>query len=453
MAPRATRASWPVYLALTTFAIAMIGAMAYVLETGSRIHVRNGPRVDAVTEVKLAATLAHLWFEEILSGDRHESMTEVWRLLDRADWHTMALVDGGRSEAMTVLPVEEPALRESITDLRARLGVFRRVTEERWETRLMSAAGSPYDQQYDQIFAELTVLADTVERAVRTSIRRDYSVFRRVQTGLLAGGVLLSVLVAVVVARYLAQRDRAEEEVRRLSDRLTHVSRLGTLGEMATGIAHEVNQPLTAISTTAAACRRLLGEGRTDSRELHRGLDHIAAQALRAGDVIAHLRSLVRKETQERTAVPVGEVVRDAARLAAVDARLRGFSVRLDLDRQLPVILADPIQIQQVLLNLIRNGMEAMIDSPGPREVTVTVRRPEEGRTAEVAVVDRGIGLSDEQAEKLFTPFFTTKAAGLGLGLAISRSIIEAHGGRIWSSRNDGRGTTFHFTLPMAGPA
>lgn len=452
MNPRTTRASWPVYAALTIFAVAMIGAMAYVLETGTRIHVRATPRVDAVVEVKMAVTLAHLWFEEILSGDRNESMTEVWRLIGRADWHAMALVDGGRNDETTILPVEDPALREAIRDLRAKLGVFRQVTEERWETRHMSAAGSPYDQQYDQIFAELTVLANDVERSVRMGIGRDYTVFRRVQSALIAGGVLLSILVAVVVAIYLAQRNRAEEEVRRLSDRLTHVSRLGTLGEMATGIAHEVNQPLTAISTTAGACGRLLRDGRTDSEELRQGLEHIATQALRAGDVISHLRSLVRKGTQERTAVPVGDVVRDAVRLAEVDARVRGFAIRLDLDRHLPVVLADPIQIQQVLLNLIRNGMEAMAAARTPREITVTAGPGEPG-AAEVSVVDRGTGLTDEQARELFTPFFTTKEAGLGMGLAICRSIIDAHGGKLWFRRNDGPGTTFHISLPTADRA
>jgi len=450
--PRHARRSWPVYVTLAVFAVAMIGAMAYVLWAEARVNVRSVPRVDAVMEIKLSSTLAHLWFEEVLSGDRNESIEEVRSLLDRADRHAGALLEGARDPEETIVPVEDVGLRGMIAELRDTLHEFRLVTEERWEARNASAAGTLVDQRYDEIFAGLMARADEVETAVRRSIRHDRVVVRRVQTWLIVGGVLLSVLVGVVVTTYLSQRDRAEEEAGHLRERLTHVTRVGTLGEMATGIAHEINQPLTAISATAGACSRFLRGERTDFEELRRGLDQIAGQALRAGQVVGHLRSLVSRRVGTRKLVAVNEVVRDAARLAEIDARLHECRIRLDLGERLPAVAADPVQIQQVLINLIRNGMDAMESvATAERGIALVTRTIEDGRAVEIAVVDRGTGISDEEARQLFAPFFTTKESGLGLGLSISRTIVTSHGGRLWYTRNPGRGLTLHVSLPAAG--
>lgn len=447
--PRSNRSTAYVHVTFGVFAAAMIGAMAYVLETGSRMNVKSFPRIDAVVEMKLAATLAHLWFEEILSGDRHESIDEVWRQIDRADSYAAALLDGGGDEVGSIHPVEEAGLRRRIHDLRARLDEFRRVTGERWQTKDTSAAGSPHDQRYDGVFAEVMVLADAVEDAVRRSIRSDFVAFRRVQTSLIVGGILLSIFVMLIVARYLAQRDRAAREAADLRDRLTHVTRVGTLGGMATGIAHEINQPLTAIATTARACIRLLAAGRTDHEELRHALDRIAAEALRAGEVIAHLRSLIERRAGRRAMARVNDVVRDAVRLAEVDAKVRGFRTGLDLAPGLPTVVVDAVQIQQVILNLVRNGMEAMEGSDAAEGVTVSTREGE-GGSVEIAVEDRGVGFPEEGGEESFAPFFTTKADGLGMGLSISRSIVTSHGGTMWFTRNPTRGLTARFTLPAA---
>lgn len=240
----------------------------------------------------------------------------------------------------------------------------------------------------------------------------------------------------------------AEEEAGAHRERLAHVTRLGTMAEMATGIAHEVNQPLTAIATYSQACRRLMSEGRMEQADLIDALDQINAQALRAGEVIRRLRGFVRRRESDREYVQVNDVIREIVTLANTSSALVDFGIELDLAEGLPKVKVDPVQIQQVALNLIRNGKEAMRDVAPPEE-TIRVRsRQDNAGQIEVSVRDRGIGISEENGQALFDPFFTTKKTGMGMGLSISRSIITAHGGRLWFERNPDRGLTFYFTLP-----
>lgn len=242
----------------------------------------------------------------------------------------------------------------------------------------------------------------------------------------------------------------AELRARQTQDRLAHVNRLSTLGEMAAGIAHEVNQPLGAISNYAQACRVLLERGRADEQRLSEILEKIASQAQRAGEVIRRLRTLARGRNAARELVNLDALIRDIVKLAEVDARLRSMRIRLDLVKDLPPVMVDVVQIQQVVLNLLRNGMEAMEEAGAkPREIVVFTRRisPEE---AEVAVRDLGAGVDPAVAEEIMNPFVSTKTTGMGMGLAICQSIVASHGGRLWfTSNGEGGGTTFHFTIPV----
>lgn len=255
-----------------------------------------------------------------------------------------------------------------------------------------------------------------------------------------------------VVIQIVDQTDqvRAEQEARAHRERLAHLDRLGSMGEMAAGIAHEINQPLTAIATFAKACRRLLDDGRAEQEDLIDALDQIHAQAIRAGEVIRRLKSFVRKRESHHEITDVNQLIRDIVKLAEFDARIHHYAIHLVLEKNLPRAVIDPIQIQQVILNLIRNGVEAMRgieDAQGA--VTVRTLRSEE-EEIEIAVADRGAGVSEGLDRDLYNPFFTTKESGMGLGLSISRSIIVSHGGRLWFTRNPDRGATFHFTLPTA---
>jgi len=247
----------------------------------------------------------------------------------------------------------------------------------------------------------------------------------------------------------LTDRLRMEEEARQHRERLAHVTRLSALGEMAAGIAHEVNQPLTAIATYAQACSRIVAaHGRSDSR-LPDALEKVTEQAQRAGEIIRRLRDLVKKRVSDRELVSVDDVVCDAIRLGEVDARVHDTRIEVITSGQQPAAIVDPVQIQQVILNLIRNGIEAMDGvCPADRKITVTVTG-NDGEFSQISVTDRGSGLEESNAERLFGPFYTTKPSGMGMGLSISRSIVTAHGGRMWFSRNAGAGVTFHFTLPL----
>jgi C4-dicarboxylate-specific signal transduction histidine kinase len=252
-------------------------------------------------------------------------------------------------------------------------------------------------------------------------------------------------------ARDVTQRRQAESDLRRNQAELTHVLRLGTISEIAAALAHEINQPLSAISNYASACARRLGAAAGASPELQRELQHglqlIAAEALRAGRIVRGLRDHSRKGDGGMEMVDVNEVVSRAVELMEPQARLQGVSVRVQSGAELPSVYADGIQIEQVVLNLLLNGIESMQSSPVKILFAWTVLHEER---VEICVRDTGVGLDPAVTNRVFEPFFTTKPTGLGMGLAISRRIVEAHGGTFRVLANpDGRGSTFSFSLPL----
>ena len=250
--------------------------------------------------------------------------------------------------------------------------------------------------------------------------------------------------------RDISERRRAEDEVRGMRDRLTHFSRLSTMGEMAAGLAHEINQPLTAIATYAQASQRLLNQPQPNVADVLGALEQINLQALRAGEVIRRLRDFVRNREVKREAVSCRRLLDDLRLLAETDAQHHDVQLRIDCESDLPEFQADSIQLQQVVLNLVRNAIDAVASLPRERrEVTIRAARNDDG-DLEIAVSDRGPGIAAEVVEQLFLPFFTTKTGGTGLGLAISRSIVRAHGGSLWHTPNPAGGATFSFTLPVA---
>lgn len=246
----------------------------------------------------------------------------------------------------------------------------------------------------------------------------------------------------------ITERRQAEDRERQRLLEIAHVARLSTMGEMATELAHEINQPLTAIAAYSDACVRQLRSGSSRQEELIETLERIGTQARRAGEIVRRVRSYVRKEESPRTRMDLNELVREVVHLAEAEARWRGVGIELDLAGTLPPLTADRILIEQVLLNLVRNAIEAM-DDVAPDERRVLIRTSAGGDAAiEVAVRDSGPGLAPELVAQVFAPFFTTKPSGMGLGLSISQSIVEAHGGRLWAAANEPRGAVFQFSLP-----
>jgi two-component system sensor kinase FixL len=241
----------------------------------------------------------------------------------------------------------------------------------------------------------------------------------------------------------------AETEVIQARERLTHVARLSTMGEMAAGLAHEINQPLAAITTYARACQRLLSQGAgTHADELQEALVQISRQALRAGEVIRRLRTFVSNREVRRERVDCNRLLEDLATLARPDSHANGIQLVFDVEEHLPALMADPVQLQQVLINLLRNAIDATLQDAGARrEIVLRTARVAEG--VEFSVRDYGPGVEPGAIGSLFNPFFTTKANGTGLGLAISRTIVHAHGGKLAYRRAPEGGACFHFTLPV----
>jgi two-component system, LuxR family, sensor kinase FixL len=240
----------------------------------------------------------------------------------------------------------------------------------------------------------------------------------------------------------------AETEVIQARERLTHVARLSTMGEMAAGLAHEINQPLAAIATYAQACQYLLSQDAAgNADEIRDSLAQINKQALRAGEVIRRLRAFVSNREVRRERVDCNRLLEDLATLARPDSNANAVRLVFDVEEQLPPLMADPVQLQQVLINLLRNAIDATVqDAATRREIILRAARVAEG--VEFSVRDYGPGVEPRAIDSLFNPFFTTKANGTGLGLAISRTIVLAHGGKLAYRPAPDGGACFHFTLP-----
>lgn len=274
--------------------------------------------------------------------------------------------------------------------------------------------------------------------------------------GLLAASFVLIVLLLETGALYARlatsfERESAEQEDRlqELQQELIHVARVSELGQMAQALSHELNQPLTAAGTYLAAAKELLQAGNVARGQ--QMLVRAAGQVTRAGEVVERVRLLVRKGEVARRPDDLAATVNEAAALAFTGGQAAGIHLQLIVDAAMPAVLIDRVQIQQVLLNLMRNAIEALAASPR-REIVVRTGTTVDGM-AEITVADTGPGLGEGVRERLFQPFVTTKATGLGIGLSICRSIIESHGGRIWISDSEGGGTVFHFTVPYSEAA
>ncbi len=249
--------------------------------------------------------------------------------------------------------------------------------------------------------------------------------------------------------RDLTERQLVESRMQELQSELLHVSRLSDVGQMASALAHELNQPLAAIVNYVQAMRRLLqASNLAPPARIIETMDKTVAQAVRAGEIIQHLRSFIRKGEGERHSEELNKVVEEATALGLVGAKESDIKVRVDLSPAAMPVFIDKVQIQQVMFNLIRNSVEALPESD-VRELSVSTIRGEDG-LVQVAVSDTGPGLAQKVIDQLFQPFVTTKEKGMGLGLSICRSIVEAHGGRLWATPNPVKGVTFQFTLPMA---
>lgn len=302
---------------------------------------------------------------------------------------------------------------------------------------------------------------DYVRRYLTTGEKRIIGIGREVQ-GLRKDGSVFPMELAVGEVRLhnrrlfagfvrdVSARRQAQERLHELQAELLHVSRLSEMGEMASSLAHELNQPLTAIINYLQACRKLLA-AETDVKRIEPLIDKVIGQASRAGQIIQNLRKFITRGETHRSLEPINAIVQEAAALALIGAREKGIEVSFDLAPELPAVLIDRIQIDQVITNLVRNSVDAVAE--GDRRQIVLRTRPAGAAAVEVAVEDSGPGLPEQVVEHLFEPFVTTKPGGIGIGLSICRTIVDAHDGRLWATPNPEGGTIFHLVLPIASEA
>jgi two-component system sensor kinase FixL len=250
----------------------------------------------------------------------------------------------------------------------------------------------------------------------------------------------------------ITQRTQVEADLQRTQSALTHAARVATLGELSASIAHEVNQPLAAIVTNGEAAVRWLSRDPPDLGEARDALGRTIQDSRRASEVIRRIRSLSKKSDHKRAMIDLNDVLAESLALLQREIGAHGVAVQLHLAERLDAIVADRIQLQQVVMNLLMNAMQAMDGVASAQRRLVVRSFMDEERAIRAEVEDSGVGFDDEAAKHLFNAFFTTKDTGMGIGLSICRSIVEAHGGRIWASRNAGPGATFHLSLPSGGP-
>lgn len=348
-----------------------------------------------------------------------------------------------------LITIDEHGLIQIVNPAAERL--FQYPAEEILGKNVSMLMPTPYREQHDGYIA----------RYLRTGEKRIIGIGRTV-VGLRKNGSTFPMELAVGEARLgaqrlftgfvrdLTERQEAERRVHELQAELLQVSRLSVMGEMASGLAHELNQPLTAIMNYVQACRRLLERDDGISPERVRELmDKAVSQASRGGQIINRLRRFMAAGETERAREDVNRVVEEASALALVGAHDKGIAVHAQLASGLPAVLIDKVQIHQVIINLIRNAIDALAKTSGQRKIVLQTQSADPGEV-EIIVADTGPGLAHEVKSRLFQPFVTTKADGMGIGLSICRTIVDGHGGRIWASDPPNGGTAFHFTLPVA---
>lgn len=386
--------------------------------------------------------VAASWRGELLYRARRSALNSAASAHAR-EAHVQSILDT-IPEAMIV--IDERGIVRSFSATAERLFGYGRAEVTGQNVKILMP--SPYQEEHDGY----------IERYRRTGERRIIGV-GRVVVGQRKDGSTFPMELAVGEMRSgdtrfftgfirdLTERQRTEARLHELQAELVHVSRLTAMGEMASALAHELNQPLSAIANYMKGSQRLL-EASTDQRagQVRDAMNKAAEQAMRAGQIIRRLRDFVARGESERRVEDVKKLVEEASALALVGAKDRGVRVRFDLTPDASFVLADKVQIQQVLLNLIRNAIEAM-DGCERRDLLIgTATLP--GNMIEISVADTGSGIAPEVAAQLFQPFVTSKPQGMGVGLSISRTIIEAHGGTIVPRANPGGGTVFSFTLP-----
>ena len=424
----------------TLAGVALLGLL--VLAVSPDLLVAEGPPVSVQIALILVAVAALAW--QLRSTVRARARTtELQATLHSRDAHLKSILDTV-IDAVVVIEIDGKMISFNAAAVRQ----FGYTPEEAIGNNVSMLMPEPYRSQHDAYLQRYLATGEKriigIDRVV-VGLRKDGSTFpMKLAVGEMRSG---SKTFFTGFIRDLTEREETEARLQEVQRELARLARLNELGEMASTLAHELNQPLSAIANYVQGSSRMMSkfEGE-DAVRVQGALQETAKQALRAGDIIRHLREFVTRGNTEKAPEDIRRLVEESGALALVGARELGVKTVFELGGDNSTVLVDRVQIQQVLINLMRNAMEAMRDSER-RELLVQIRaRPDD--MVEVEVADTGTGIPDDIAPQLFQPFVTSKPSGMGIGLSISKRIIESHGGEISVSRNEAGGASFVFTLP-----
>ncbi len=441
---RFTRSTRGVYAALATVLVMMIGAMVLILANGNRLVFEHAPLVDAAMEARLELTTAHLWFEEVISGDRNETIDQVWRHFDETDWYLRAMLEGGQNSEGTFAPLDDPELRETLHTTRQKLADFRAVAEQRWKARATSGAGTEIDQRFDAAFDELMVLVDDVQRRTQAKISAETKTFRALQIGVIGTSLGLALFVGVLFFRYEVRRRHAERQRQRLLEKLE--AQNAELEQFSYAVSHDLRSPLITIKGYLGMLERDMAAA--DPVRIDEDMTRIGSAADKMQILLDDVLELSRigRIVNPSQQVDLGKLVEEVLEL--LQGSLVEGNVEIHVDADLPVVPGDRVRLREVMQNLIENAVKYMGDQPNPRlEIG--------GRTCDNQMVcfvrDNGVGIDPRYHKRIFGLFDTLDRSGdgYGVGLALVKRIVEIHGGRIWvESDGPGRGCTFSFSIP-----
>jgi two-component system sensor kinase FixL len=428
-------------------AVAAVAMIVIVVTTGIAIarepDIAEPARVPAAVAFAAIGLLGVFWMIRTQLRLRSE-LAEVSKSLDERDAHLQSILDTV-IDATVVIDAEGGILSFNTSAVRQ----FGYQSEEVIGRNVSVLMPEPYGTQHDGYLTRYLTTGEKriigIDRVV-VGRRKDGSTFpMKLAVGEVRSGDRIYFTGFI---RDLTEQEESAAKLGQARSELARLARLNELGEMASTLAHELNQPLSAIANYVQGCRRMLEKLDDEHAGRLRGaLDETARQAIRAGDIIRHLREFVTRGETDKAPEDIKQLVEEAGALALVGSRERGIKSVFEFGADSGMVLADGVQIQQVLINLMRNAMEAMRDSPR-RELVVRTRPLPDDRML-VEVEDTGPGISEEVAERLFQPFVTSKPGGMGIGLSISKRIIESHGGELTMHRNQAGGATFSFTLPI----